>query len=310
MKQQSLKTAHNKYKGERIFLLGNGPSLNKTPLEKLENEFTFGVNSIYKIFSETEWKPDFYFNIFEPKYFNEIHNLEEFKNEVLEKDIICFLNKNLNSFFDHRDNIFYINRFTLNSKNPFDDFSVFDVKNVSLDRLQNYWSEDITQFVFEYHSMYCMYQISCYLGFEEIYLLGCDLGKKYQDPHMILDDGLDPHRFNSGGIREYINDAKNKNVLIESLINAVAYKLISKLTVVNGILGKLINNSSSDYFISDYLPNKPLKIYDGPKMEKMYVKSHIAAKRICSYNNIDVYNATVGGELEVFDRKDITEILD
>jgi hypothetical protein len=35
------------YKGERAFLIGNGPSLNKLDLTKLKTERTIGVNSIY-----------------------------------------------------------------------------------------------------------------------------------------------------------------------------------------------------------------------------------------------------------------------
>jgi hypothetical protein len=35
------------YKGERAFLIGNGPSLNQLDLTKLKNERTIGVNSIY-----------------------------------------------------------------------------------------------------------------------------------------------------------------------------------------------------------------------------------------------------------------------
>ncbi len=50
----------NKYKGERIFLIGNGPSLNKTPLELLEDEYTFGVNRIYLLFDRINWRPTFY----------------------------------------------------------------------------------------------------------------------------------------------------------------------------------------------------------------------------------------------------------
>ena len=35
------------HKGERCFIIGNGPSLNKLDLSKIKDEYTFGVNAIY-----------------------------------------------------------------------------------------------------------------------------------------------------------------------------------------------------------------------------------------------------------------------
>ena len=45
----ALKDVH---RGERAFLLGNGPSLKQTDLTRLRNEFTFGSNRIYLMFPE------------------------------------------------------------------------------------------------------------------------------------------------------------------------------------------------------------------------------------------------------------------
>jgi len=40
------------HKGERAVIIGNGPSLKNTDLSKLRNEFTFGLNRIYLMFSD------------------------------------------------------------------------------------------------------------------------------------------------------------------------------------------------------------------------------------------------------------------
>ena len=40
------------HKGERAFIIGNGPSLKQTDLSKLKNEITFGMNRIYLAFPE------------------------------------------------------------------------------------------------------------------------------------------------------------------------------------------------------------------------------------------------------------------
>lgn len=58
--KKRLLSLHNKYCGKRIFIIGNGPSLNKMPLELLKNEYTFGVNRIYLLFDRIDWRPTFY----------------------------------------------------------------------------------------------------------------------------------------------------------------------------------------------------------------------------------------------------------
>lgn len=40
------------HRGQRCFILGNGPSLRKTDLSRLKGEFTFGLNRIYLLFPE------------------------------------------------------------------------------------------------------------------------------------------------------------------------------------------------------------------------------------------------------------------
>jgi hypothetical protein len=41
-------------------VVGNGESLNRTPLHLLKNEITFACNRIHKIYPETTWRPTFY----------------------------------------------------------------------------------------------------------------------------------------------------------------------------------------------------------------------------------------------------------
>ena len=55
-----LKELKDKYKGQRCFIIGNGPSLTVSDLESLKDEVTFASNRIFKIFDETDWRPDYY----------------------------------------------------------------------------------------------------------------------------------------------------------------------------------------------------------------------------------------------------------
>ena len=49
---QRLGALQDIHKGERCFIIGNGPSLKQTDLTKLKNEYTFGLNRIYLAFPE------------------------------------------------------------------------------------------------------------------------------------------------------------------------------------------------------------------------------------------------------------------
>src|SRR4051812_11542434 len=55
-----LKVFKNKHKGERCFIIGNGPSLNKIDLTLLENEVTFGMNAIYLNYEKMGFYPTYY----------------------------------------------------------------------------------------------------------------------------------------------------------------------------------------------------------------------------------------------------------
>ena len=50
------------HKGERCFIVANGPSLRTEDLDTLSRlgEICFGMNRIYKCFDQTEWRPTYY----------------------------------------------------------------------------------------------------------------------------------------------------------------------------------------------------------------------------------------------------------
>lgn len=50
----------NLHKGERCFIVANGPSLTINDLNMIKNEYCFGCNGIYKIFENTDWRPTYW----------------------------------------------------------------------------------------------------------------------------------------------------------------------------------------------------------------------------------------------------------
>jgi hypothetical protein len=50
-------------RGERCFIIGNGPSLKHTDLTKLKSEYTFGMNRIYLLFPDLGFTTTYYLSV-------------------------------------------------------------------------------------------------------------------------------------------------------------------------------------------------------------------------------------------------------
>ena len=144
-----------KYKGQRCFIIGNGPSLRAEDLEKLKGEFCIGCNHVYKLFDKTAWRPRVYTGVDENLFrdtFKEVSSLEiELK--------LCAL-RAVDKMYPIEDLL----PLRLVSKG---DWIIYQ-------RLPEF-SDDITKCV--YHATTISYinmQIAAFLGFDEVFLLGFD----------------------------------------------------------------------------------------------------------------------------------------
>lgn len=156
-----LKTLKDIHKGERCFVIGNGPSLHSEDLDKLNGEWTFASNRIYEIFDQTSWRPSYYFAV-DPVFLHEnrkmldAYNLHHMFLAVDEKDTAgCAINKVTRIHFTE----FY--------------FKI--VKPEVWNDLTSYVSTDISDhFSNGYTVTFQSIQMAIYMGFSEIYLLGVD----------------------------------------------------------------------------------------------------------------------------------------
>jgi len=60
---QKIITLKDKHKGQRCFIIGNGPSLKNTDLTLLKNEVTFGTNRIYLLFDQIGFSTSYFVSI-------------------------------------------------------------------------------------------------------------------------------------------------------------------------------------------------------------------------------------------------------
>ena len=143
----------NKYNNQRVFLIGNGPSLNKTPLHFLKDEHTIVFNRFNLMFERLNWKPTFYTTVDE-------RVAEDNSDEINQ------INKNVShSFFPdiHPRGTDFRKFVNLRS-------------NVHWLKLQGRgYSSKLPQCGLNGTVANVGIQILIYLGFKEIYLLGVDM---------------------------------------------------------------------------------------------------------------------------------------
>lgn len=156
----------NTVDGGRCFLIGNGPSLLVEDLEILHrnNEVSFGVNGITKIFEKTTWRPTFYFC-------SDVNVWCEIKNDLEQLNCPQFFA----SYFETE------NRFSKNVYYFDEDQSTY---------FYNYphcfkFSNNIENIYRGGTVLYLVLQAAVSMGFNEIYLLGTD--NKF--PIEVLHDG-------------------------------------------------------------------------------------------------------------------------
>lgn len=164
-----IKQYHNKYKGERCFIMGNGPSLNKTDLSKLQNEFTFGLNRIYLMFDELGFQTSFLVSV------NKLV-IEQCAEEISALKMPKFLK------WQTRDAI------------TFDEHTAFIRSSPTRTR----FSKVPDNYLFEGATVtYVAMQLAYFMGFTEVNLIGVDHNfvTKGKPHKAIVSEGDDPNHF-------------------------------------------------------------------------------------------------------------------
>ena len=204
----ALKDSH---KGEKCFVLGNGPSLSAKDLDVLneKNVITFATNRIFNVFDTTDWRPTYYVG-------EDIDVIRNVSNEINSIEIKHkFIPINLKWYEDYQiDNADY---FYMTYKKGF-------------------MKENFDLSVNAAHEVACRgtvtstcIQLAIYMGFSEIYLLGVDHSfSKMVDKHgnLIENDSIKDH-FDSEKRTDVANTAFNIDDATQAFIDVE--KLSDKL---------------------------------------------------------------------------------
>jgi len=162
----------DKHKGERCFLIGNGPSLKQTDLSHLKNEFTLGQNRIYLAF------PDWGFST---SYFLSVNDLviEQSAPEIQALTMPRFVGWRARKWLKPQENLFFIH-------------TTYTGEKFATDARERIWEGGTVT--------YTSLQVAYFLGFKEVILVGVDHNYVTQGkPNAtVVSQGDDPNHFHAG----------------------------------------------------------------------------------------------------------------
>ena len=161
---------HNIHKGERCFIIGNGPSLKQTDLTRLKNEFTFGMNRIYLLFPELG---------FNTTYFVSINDLviEQCAQEIAALPMPKFIAWHSNRHFQRLpDDLVFL-------------YTTYTGAQFAYDLTRRVWEGATVTNV--------ALQLAFYMGFAQVILIGVDhnFTNKGKANQTVVSEGDDPNHF-------------------------------------------------------------------------------------------------------------------
>jgi len=167
-KLAALKDAH---KGERCFLIGNGPSLRQTDLTLLKNEFTFGFNRIFLAAEELHFTPSCLVSI------NDLvieQSAEEFRTLQLPK----FFSWRARRYLGMAEDITYL-------------YTTYTTPKFATDVRARVWEGATVTYV--------ALQLAYHMGFSTVILVGVDHSfvTQGQPNTTVQSEGDDPNHFSS-----------------------------------------------------------------------------------------------------------------
>ena len=187
----------------RAFVIGNGYSLAKTNLELLQNDITFACNRISKIYDTTDWRPTHYVRAEEAGIQSPDTYREDFE---IHKDCEIWANPYFFEFIDKKKG--HLIRACPHYLDNFDE-----------DTCPTQWH--LPHYCSFGSTVNVAIQIAVTLGYGPIYLIGCDLGYKDNEPSHFTDEyekgltGLRPARYaNMNTFMAHVNAVRSSPVPI------------------------------------------------------------------------------------------------
>jgi len=167
-----LKKMENQYLGKRCFIIGNGPSLRNTDLNKLRNEYTFGMNRIYLAFPEMGFSTTFFVSV------NDLV-IEQTAQEIQNLSMPKFVSWRAHQWLRPSNDLFFL-------------YTTYTGPKFAKKATGRLWEGATVTYV--------ALQLAYYFGFNEAILIGVDHNfvTKGRPNETVVSQGDDPNHFNPG----------------------------------------------------------------------------------------------------------------
>ena len=145
------------HRGKRLFIVATGPSLTLEDVNLLKDEYSFSMNSVYKLFDKTDWRPSYY-AIFDQRVFQLL------RNDLFKQKFNCAFCPSMN--FDWKAPFVHKIPMCWDWRYLFQTYDTF---------VEHGFSNEISHKVYTgTNVVHVIFQIAAYMGFSEIYILGAD----------------------------------------------------------------------------------------------------------------------------------------
>lgn len=152
-----------KHQGERCFIIATGPSLKMEDVEKLKDEVTIGVNSFYRVYDKTDFRPTYYVAL-DPDVQNSLLNNYRGEPNDLAKEKV-FMNSIVKERISGVDYLPYC------YQNHW--FNLFNEKNDYSKNLK--YTDDLLYGIYDKYTVTnAAIDLAIHFGCREIYLIGVD----------------------------------------------------------------------------------------------------------------------------------------
>ncbi len=169
-----IKDFKNIHNAQRCFIIATGPSLTMQDIESLKNEYTISMNSICKLYSQTDWRPTYY-------AVQDRHVFLSLEDIIRKhKEVPVFISDNIEKKYKREPDWIEFPTDTM--------YHAYDMK---IGKYYAKFSDDAYKIVYDGYSIaYSCIELAVYMGFKEIYLLGADCTYTGKKEHFI-DSGVE-----------------------------------------------------------------------------------------------------------------------
>lgn len=212
---RKLEKIRNQHRGERCFIIGNGPSLKNTDLSRLKNEYTIGMNRFYLAFPDLGFTSTYYLSV------NDLV-IEQCAADIRQLNIPTFLSWRNHNIVGNAEHIHYL-------------YTTYTSPKFSVDAATRLWEGATVTYV--------ALQLAFHLGFGTAILIGVDHNFTTQGkPNTtVVSQGDDPNHFHPNyfgkGFRWQLPDLETSEKAYRMAL--AAYQLSGRKVIDATVGGKL-----------------------------------------------------------------------